>query len=117
MWKREDVNEIVGEQQAPPFDSDSPISGPYAGLDPEQQPVIVDPQGQRVTGETAADAAWTDAENAALVNALEELCATQTLLIECASDRPLHRLVIGANDFRASLAAALSAALKHHASK
>lgn len=116
MWKRDDMGDIVNQDNAEAGDF-APITGPFAGLDPEQQPVIVDSAGQRVTGETASDKVWTDAENAALVNALEELCGMQTLIIECASDRPLHRLVIGAGDFRTSLAAALAAALKHHASK
>ena len=103
-----------------------PISGPYAGLDPAQQPVIVDAHGfrfdadgRRHTNDASADVAGTTlAENATLVNALVLLLTTHSVQIECASDRPLHRLVIGdGSDTRAALCAALAAALTQHAPK
>lgn len=96
--------------------NDAPISGAWAGLDPEQQPVIVDAMGQAVKpGITAQDVLWTDAENAALVTALAALCTTHTVQIETGAEKPLHRIVLGDSDFRTSLASAMLMAQAHHA--
>lgn len=96
----------------------TPISGPYAGLDPDQLPVIVDPQGQPVKAtDSAQDEDWTDSHCATLVNALAALCASHTVQIESGADKPLHRIVLGDSFAPQSLAHALSGALNHHATK
>jgi hypothetical protein len=98
--------------------NEAPVSGAYAGLDPDQQPVIVDAMGERV-GEFAPDhvpSPGENAENAALLDALMDLCLTHNVQIETDSAKPLHRIVIGAEgDFRKALSGALKAALAHHA--
>jgi hypothetical protein len=99
----------------------APVSGPFAGLDPAQPPVIVDKQGQRVQVGTAEQAAEAAARNPdSLVNALMTLCSTHVVQIEAGSgNKPTHRIVMGDDgpSFREQLALALSGALAHHAEK
>lgn len=102
-----------------PYDAnENPHTGPWAGVDPAQQPVIVNQDGTRADEQafaTNVDAAWSDAREVYLMNALAQLCETQNVQIETSPSKPVHRLVIGGGDFRTSLAEALTAALAHHA--
>jgi hypothetical protein len=100
----------------------APVSGPFAGLDPAQPPVIVDKQGERVqdvelgqrTDAAIARALGNDPDSQ-LVDLLVTLCMTHTVQIETAPGAPVHRIVMGSGpDIRPLLADALKAAVKHH---
>jgi hypothetical protein len=103
-----------------------PVSGPFAGLDPAQQPVIVDKHGQKVTGDPSEtfDEGWqlagaTETSDYgrlhAMMKSLAALAATHNVVIECgAGNKPTHRIVLGDGHFLVQLEQAVDAAVKHH---
>jgi hypothetical protein len=100
------------------------VSGVFAGLDPAQPPVIVDPKGQRIddpieTPNTASESAEYDPMYA-IVLGLARLTKTHVVQIESGSgNKPVHRIVLGddGGSFRTQLAQSLDAALLHHSPK
>jgi hypothetical protein len=99
--------------------NEAPVSGPFAGLDPEQAPVIVDKDGQKVRDDPNTPAEATATRNETrwdylVVDALATLAETHNIQIETGAGKPVHRIVLGEGNFREHLASSLDAALLHH---